>query len=58
MILDKVNQQILAHLQQDAKQTNTSISKKIGISSPAVSERIKKLEDTGVIESYKNYCFS
>ncbi len=53
MILDKVNQQIIALLQEDAKQTNTSISKKIGISSPAVSERIKKLEDAGIIENYK-----
>ena len=27
-----------------------AIGRKVGISSPAVSERIKKMEDTGIIE--------
>ena len=32
--------------------SNTAIAKQVGISSPAVTERIKKLEDSGIIEGY------
>ena len=53
MLLDDINRAILKLLQEDAKQPNTIISKTVGITSPAVSERIKKMEDAGVIESYK-----
>lgn len=55
MKLDKINTHIIELLQQDAKITNTTISKKVGISSPAVAERIKKMEDTGIIDSYKAF---
>ncbi len=51
--MDTINKDLLKFLQQDAKQSNTSLGRKIGISSPAISERIKKLEDTGVIQGYK-----
>ena len=53
MFLDPINKAILKLLQDDAKQSNTAIARKVGISSPAVSERIKKLEDMGVIKGYK-----
>lgn len=53
MILDSLNKKILKYLQQDAKLSNVFIGKQIGISSPAVSERIKKMEDAGIINSYK-----
>ncbi len=52
MIIDDLNKKILQCLQLNAKQTNTEIGRQVGISSPAVSERIKKMEDFGVIESY------
>ena len=32
---------------------NTEIGRRVGISSPAVGERIKKMEDSGVINSYR-----
>ncbi len=53
MFLDPINKAILKLLQDDAKQSNTAIARKVGISSPAVSERIKKLEDMGIIKGYK-----
>ena len=53
MSLDSINKAILRLLQEDAKQSNTAIARKVGISSPAVSERIKKLEDMGIIKGYK-----
>ncbi|GAL89991.1 transcriptional regulator [Jejuia pallidilutea] len=40
-------------MQENARQSNAEIGRKVGISSPAVSERIKKMEDLGIIEGYK-----
>ena len=52
MNLDSLNWKILHCLQKQARQSNAEIGRQVGISSPAVSERIKKMEDAGVIESY------
>lgn len=53
--MDSINKTILSLLQKDAKLSHTAIGRKVGISSPAVSERIKKLEDSGVIVGYKTF---
>ncbi|MFI1743542.1 Lrp/AsnC family transcriptional regulator [Thalassobellus sediminis] len=53
MNLDALNWKILRCLQQNARQSNAEIGRQVGISSPAVSERIKKLEDAGIILGYK-----
>ncbi|MFD1613538.1 Lrp/AsnC family transcriptional regulator [Gelatiniphilus marinus] len=53
MNMDNLNKKILKCLQQNARQSNAEIGRQVGISSPAVSERIKKMEDLGVIEDYK-----
>jgi len=52
MKIDTINWEILSCLQQNARQSNTDISKQVGITSPAVAERIRKLEDAGIIEGY------
>jgi Lrp/AsnC family leucine-responsive transcriptional regulator len=52
MKIDTVNWKILSCLQQNARQSNTDIAKQVGITSPAVAERIRKLEDAGIIEGY------
>jgi Lrp/AsnC family leucine-responsive transcriptional regulator len=52
MKIDRLNIKILEHLQKNARTSNSSIARDVGISSPAVSERIKKLEDSGTIEGY------
>jgi len=52
MKIDTTNWKILKCLQQNARQSNTAIANKVGITSPAVAERIRKLEDAGVIEGY------
>lgn len=52
MQLDSLNWKILDCLQVNARQSNVEIGRKVGISSPAVSERIKKMEDAGIIQSY------
>jgi len=53
MNIDILNWKILKCLQQNARQSNAEIGRQVGVSSPAVSERIKKMEDLGVIQGYK-----
>ncbi|MCF8273265.1 MAG: Lrp/AsnC family transcriptional regulator [Flavobacteriaceae bacterium] len=53
MIIDSLNWKILKCLQENARQSNVAIGKQVGVSSPAVSERIKKMEDAGIIQGYK-----
>ncbi|SNR70530.1 Lrp/AsnC family transcriptional regulator, leucine-responsive regulatory protein [Lutibacter agarilyticus] len=52
MKLDTISWKILDCLQQNARQSNTEIARQVGITSPAVAERIKKMEDAGIIEGY------
>jgi len=53
MNLDSLNWKILKCLQENARQSNAEIGRQVGISSPAVSERIKRMEDAGIILGYK-----
>ncbi len=50
--LDKVDHKILQILQESSKITNLELSKRIGLSPAPTLERVKKLEQIGVIESY------
>ena len=52
MSIDNLNWKILSCLQNNARQSNAEIGRQVGISSPAVSERIKKMEDSGIIQAY------
>lgn len=52
MELDSKDWQILEALQIDARQSLASLGKRIGLSQPAMSERVKKLETAGVITGY------
>ena len=52
MKVDDISWIILSCLQQNARQSNTEIARKVGITSPAVAERIRKMEDIGIIEGY------
>jgi len=50
--LDATDLAILDALQQNCKQGLAEIGKQVGLSAPSVVERIKKLEDSGVIRGY------
>lgn len=50
--LDKIDLKILKILQENSKITNLDLSKKIGLSPAPTLERVKKLEQTEVIQSY------
>jgi Lrp/AsnC family leucine-responsive transcriptional regulator len=53
MKIDALNWNILNCLQENARMSNAEIGRRVGISSPAVNERVKKMEDAGVITGYK-----
>ncbi len=53
MQIDTTNWNILECLQQNARLSNAEIGRKVGLSSPAVAERIKKMEDFGILQGYK-----
>ena len=50
--LDTVDLRILKILQENSKITNLELSRQIGLSPAPTLERVKKLEGTGVINSY------
>ena len=52
MALDEIDRKILGLLQHDARLTNAAIGAEVGLSAPSVFERIRKLEQRGVIRSY------
>ena len=52
MSVDSLNWKILKCLQQNARMSNAEIGRRVGISSPAVGERIKKMEDSEIIQGY------
>jgi Lrp/AsnC family leucine-responsive transcriptional regulator len=51
-LLDRIGLRILDALQKNARIPLARIGKKAGLSAPAVAERVKKLEEAGVIKGY------
>lgn len=49
---DKLSQRILAELCADARLSNAEIGRRVGLSSPAVAERIQKMEEQGIIRGF------
>ncbi len=50
--LDATNLRLLAELQADARLSLAELGRRVGLSSPAVAERVQRLEDDGVIRGY------
>ncbi|MCB0967999.1 MAG: Lrp/AsnC family transcriptional regulator [Ilumatobacter sp.] len=51
--LDDINRDLLDLLQADGRLSYREIGERIGLSAPAVTERIRKLEEAGVITGYR-----
>jgi Lrp/AsnC family leucine-responsive transcriptional regulator len=51
--LDAHDTRILAELQHDARLTMAELGRRVHLSQPAVTERVKKLEAAGVISGYR-----
>jgi Lrp/AsnC family leucine-responsive transcriptional regulator len=52
-LLDETNLALLSELQGDARLTLAELGRRVGLSSPAVAERLQRLEETGVIGGYR-----
>ncbi len=51
-ILDGLDHKILAELQADGRISFAELGRRVGLSTPAAAERVRRLEDSGVIERY------
>lgn len=50
--MDRIDRKILKMLQQDCYSSQAEIAAKVGLSTPSVNERIRKLEKSGIIRKY------
>jgi Lrp/AsnC family leucine-responsive transcriptional regulator len=50
--LDQTDWKILRELQKDARLSYNKLGRRVGLSAPAAAERVRKLEDAGIITSY------
>ena len=50
--LDAIDQKIMTALIANARVTNTELARLVKLSGPSVAERVKRLEEAGVIEGY------
>ena len=51
--LDKISWNIIKELQIDARLTYAELGRRVGLTTPAVIERIRKLEDAKIITGYR-----
>ncbi|MBO8163360.1 MAG: Lrp/AsnC family transcriptional regulator [Brevibacillus sp.] len=51
--MDVIDRKILSHLQQNARISMTELGRAVGLTSPATAERVRKLEERGVITGYR-----
>jgi Lrp/AsnC family leucine-responsive transcriptional regulator len=51
--IDATNVRLLAELQDHARLSLAELGRRVGLSSPAVAERIQRLEDDGCITGYR-----
>ena len=52
-MIDEIDRKILKELQLDARVSYAELGRRVGLTTPAVIERVRKLEDSGVITGYR-----
>lgn len=52
-VADEMNLRILVELQDNPRLSMTELGRRVGLSSPAVTERVRRLEEGGVIRGYR-----
>jgi len=52
MELDRIDCALLEHLQKDARTPYAELGRRVGLSTPSVIERVRKMEDAEVIRGY------
>ncbi len=51
-IIDEIDEKILNALTKDARTSNAELARQIGMAPSAILERVRKLEERGVVEGY------
>jgi Lrp/AsnC family transcriptional regulator, leucine-responsive regulatory protein len=51
-VVDEISMKILRKLQINARSSFSKIGREVGLSSPAVAERIYKMEESGILNGY------
>ena len=51
--IDPVNVRLLGELQADARLSVAELGRRVGLSAPAVAERLARLQDAGVITGFR-----
>lgn len=51
-MIDRIDQMILEALQRDARLSQKELAAQVGLSSPSVAERVRRLEERGVIRGF------
>lgn len=52
-VLDSTNLRLLAELQCDPRLPMAELGRRIGMSAPAVTERVRRMEEAGIIQGYR-----
>jgi len=52
-LLDDTGWHILEALQENARLSFSELGQRVGLSSPAVAERVRRMEDAGIISGYR-----
>ena len=51
--IDAVNRRVLEELQREPRLTMSELGRRVGMSSPSVTERVRRMEEAGVIRGYR-----
>ena len=52
-LLDAMNRRLLRELHDDPRITMSALARRVGMSAPAVTERVQRLRETGVIAGFR-----
>jgi Lrp/AsnC family transcriptional regulator, leucine-responsive regulatory protein len=51
-LLDSIGWRILGELQENARISHSELGRRVGLSTPAAAERVRRMEETGIITGY------
>jgi Lrp/AsnC family transcriptional regulator, leucine-responsive regulatory protein len=52
-VLDEVDQALIALLSENARLPTAELARSVGLSAPSVAERLRRLEEDGVVKGYR-----
>lgn len=52
-VLDEIGWRILEHLQQNGRMSFAELGRRVGLTLPAVAERVRRMEEAGIITGFR-----